>query len=739
MALRINHNIASLNANRNLNQTTTSMEKSMAKLSSGYRINVAADDPAGLVISEQFRAQIAGLNRAIQNSEGSISMVQTAEGALTEINNLLIGMRELAIHAANEGFNDVDQLAADQAEIENAINTIDRIAANTQFGTKLLLDGSKENVASITSNNNTGLSLSTSKLSSGTHYVTVTKVADSTSSLNVQNLGLTLSNADGDPYNLTGGVHTVDVVQSSAGAQKISGAITAVSQDAFGNDFQIDATPQQASIAPGATITAAAGNAGTYTYYINYQENGASPIGVQSLSITVDADDAATSFASKLNAAIGANSELAGKVEVVEVDDSTSGIGTDADANSIKLQAVAEGTQYSVQTLATTYSGAGAMTAGGNFGAASDRGYSNSILNFDWNTSAGADVGVDLTLSDGTYADLSALVTEINTQIAASAALAAGSGTDREIFAEVYDTNRIRFSTRDEGSLYTLTLNDGTGTAGADNLRTALNLGVDVAANTGTDAIIRFDGYTNTVNRIDWAQATTSVTLENAAVTDSDRGTVVMSVGNAQSGLNAGSMLLSVTAAQYDVRLDGGTATRFAGGSFGTVNNSDRSESLRMLVGLTSSGGTETVSATDQSLVFQIGANVGQTESISLRNMSATALGQNLVGNLFTSLAQIDVTTVQGAQDAQSIIDASINEVSTTRGTLGSFQKNTLESNLRNLRVASQNLSASESVIRDTDMAMEMSNFSKDQILMQAGVAMLAQANQVPQAVLSLF
>ncbi|MEW5796555.1 MAG: flagellin, partial [Candidatus Zixiibacteriota bacterium] len=256
MALRINHNIASLNANRNLGLTTTSMEKSMQKLSSGFRINVAADDPAGLVISEQFRAQIAGLNRAIQNSEGSISMIQTAEGALTEINNLLISMRELAIHAANEGFNDSDQLAADQAEIENAVKTIDRIAANTQFGTKKLLDGSKENVASITSNNNTGLTIKSSGLSSGTHYVTVTKTADSTSTLNVQNLGLTLSNVDGDPYNLTGGVHNIDVVQSSAGATKISGVITTVGEDAFGNDFAINATPQQASIVSGGAIAA---------------------------------------------------------------------------------------------------------------------------------------------------------------------------------------------------------------------------------------------------------------------------------------------------------------------------------------------------------------------------------------------------------------------------------------------------------------------------------------------------
>ena len=85
------------------------------------------------------------------------------------------------------------------------------------------------------------------------------------------------------------------------------------------------------------------------------------------------------------------------------------------------------------------------------------------------------------------------------------------------------------------------------------------------------------------------------------------------------------------------------------------------------------------------------------------------------------------------------IIDSAINEVSTSRGTLGSFQKNTLESNLRNLRIAAQNLTAAESNIRDTDMAAEMSEFTKNQILVQAGTSMLAQANQVPQTILALF
>ena len=90
MSLRINHNLAALNAHRNLVQTNSDLSRSMQRLSSGFRINQGSDNPAGLVISEQFRAQIAGLNRAVENSEGSINMIQTAEGALTEINSLLV-------------------------------------------------------------------------------------------------------------------------------------------------------------------------------------------------------------------------------------------------------------------------------------------------------------------------------------------------------------------------------------------------------------------------------------------------------------------------------------------------------------------------------------------------------------------------------------------------------------------------------------------------------------------------
>ncbi|MGK0289613.1 MAG: flagellin, partial [bacterium] len=142
MGLRINNNISAMNSHRNLQANDTQLSKSLEKLSSGLKINRAADGPASLVVSEQMRAQISGLNQAVQNSEIAVSMIQTSEGALNEVNSLLVNMRQLAVHAANEGANDGVMLAADQAEIENSLAGIDRISRDTQFGTKKLLDGS---------------------------------------------------------------------------------------------------------------------------------------------------------------------------------------------------------------------------------------------------------------------------------------------------------------------------------------------------------------------------------------------------------------------------------------------------------------------------------------------------------------------------------------------------------------------------------------------------------------------
>jgi flagellin len=324
----------------------------------------------------------------------------------------------------------------------------------------------------------------------------------------------------------------------------------------------------------------------------------------------------------------------------------------------------------------------------------------------------------------------------MNTALLTSFGTVDGGGTAADVLSSVVNNDQVQFATQDEGSAYSIKLNAGA--AGTSNMRNVLKLTDDTLALKGTDALVQFDNYTNTINSVKYG-STGAVTLINAEDGNAGQGTIAMTINTAANGINVGNLLLDVKAAKFDVRLDGGPATSVTAGQQTTVFNADRTESLILTYGLTSQGGTETINNTDQSLVFQIGANVGQTTAIGLRSMAASSLGRGQAGNMFRSLANIDVTTVQGAQDAQSIIDAAINEVSTTRGTLGSFQKNTLESNLRNLRIAAQNLTASESMIRDTDMAKEMSEFTKNQILVQAGTAMLAQANQVPQVVLSLF
>jgi flagellin len=152
VSLRINLNTAALSAHRQLAETDSSLSKTIERLSSGYKINSAADDPAGLVISEKLRAQIGGLQQAIKNAGDAVNMVKTAEGALTEVSRLLRSMRDLAVHAANVGGNDDAARAADQSQVVNALASLDKIAAETQFGQKKLLDGSAGTRAIVTGN-----------------------------------------------------------------------------------------------------------------------------------------------------------------------------------------------------------------------------------------------------------------------------------------------------------------------------------------------------------------------------------------------------------------------------------------------------------------------------------------------------------------------------------------------------------------------------------------------------------
>ena len=162
--MRINHNIAALNAWRQISQTNYSMSKTLEKLSSGLRINRAGDDAAGLAISEKMRGQIKGINMAMKNAQDAISLIQTAEGALTEVHSILQRMRELAVQASSDTNTDVDR-AQIQKEIDQLIEEIDRISRTTEFNTKKLLDGKLQAFrtsvdAKVVTGGNIGLSVS---------------------------------------------------------------------------------------------------------------------------------------------------------------------------------------------------------------------------------------------------------------------------------------------------------------------------------------------------------------------------------------------------------------------------------------------------------------------------------------------------------------------------------------------------------------------------------------------------
>jgi len=176
--MRINHNISALNTYRQLSFNNTQTAKNLEKLSSGYRINRAGDDAAGLAISEKMRGQIRGLEMAQKNAQDGISLIQTAEGALTETHAILQRMRELAVQAANDTNVTADRTAI-QEEINALVSEINRIAQNTEFNTQKLLDGSFSNKTfHIGANSGQGITISIDSMKASALGVNALKVSN---------------------------------------------------------------------------------------------------------------------------------------------------------------------------------------------------------------------------------------------------------------------------------------------------------------------------------------------------------------------------------------------------------------------------------------------------------------------------------------------------------------------------------------------------------------------------------
>ena len=485
MSLKVNHNMSAINTHRSVVKNADAQAKTMEKLSSGLKINRAADSPAQLQISENLRAQSAGLGQAIDNSEMAVSLLQTAEGALDEVSRALVQARQLAVHAGNEGVNDPNMLLSDQQEFDNVLEQINRIATSTSYGHNFLLDGSRAGNGVATGDN--------------LEFIDAGVVANSSGP----------------------GGYEVNIHQAATRAN-FSGSIAL-------NQGIIDSEEQ----------------------------------------ITISEGGKTVNF-------------LTEKGKTVEQ-----------------------------------------------------------------------------TLND--------LDTAIN-----------DSGLDLELirpFPPQTDANTpqaITLRHKEFGSEHTF----------------------QVASNTA--------GLVSNVSNV-------SVTVEN--------GLDVIGVINGEETYGRGQVLTGAEGAGTTE----GIRVRYTGES----------------VPLGGNAGTLTFS--QNSLTFQVGANANEFSEISLRSMKSSDLGRGEVNDSnFKSLSDVKLMSAEEAQDAMRVIDKAIKEVNATRGEMGAFQKNNLESNLNYLRIAHENAVSSESVIRDADMASEMAAFTRDQIMVEASTAMLAQANQSSMSIMKL-
>lgn len=268
MSTRINTNTTAVMASRNLDVNSDREGTDIQRLSTGMRINSAADDAAGLVISQNMNAQIVGLTAATSNTNDAINEVKTAEGALSEVQSLLMSMRQLAVNASNQGVNDSTDVSADQAQIQSAIQSINRISGTTQFGNKKLLDGSATSATTITAGSatvsgsdvtlsasgkwNAGNSFNYSKLTVSDSTAT-TAVVDGKASDTAKYAGKITVN--GAAYDL--GSSGVDlaavntVIQSSGYSAAVSGGkltFTSTTKGVPGNPQSVDVSADRKSV-----------------------------------------------------------------------------------------------------------------------------------------------------------------------------------------------------------------------------------------------------------------------------------------------------------------------------------------------------------------------------------------------------------------------------------------------------------------------------------------------------------
>jgi flagellin len=246
--MRINQNIMAFNAYRNLAATQGQMAKSLEKLSSGYRINRAADDASGLVISQGLRAQVSGLQQATRNAQDGISVVQTAEGALNEVHSMLNRIRDLIIQSANTASSDANARQAAQNEITQLRSEIDRIAGTTAFGTQKLLNGTFGAQGAVATTVITGTGSGVTVGASNTFDLTVDAGATASASVTVTVTAATYNTTASLQADLQGAISTALNVAG------FTGSVTVEVRDLGSGAWAVDLVRNSTDTTAGMTV-----------------------------------------------------------------------------------------------------------------------------------------------------------------------------------------------------------------------------------------------------------------------------------------------------------------------------------------------------------------------------------------------------------------------------------------------------------------------------------------------------
>ncbi|MED4269206.1 flagellin [Geobacillus stearothermophilus] len=794
--MRINHNIQALNAYRNLAANQSSISKNLERLSSGLRINRAADDAAGLAISEKMRSQIRGLQMAERNALDAISMIQTAEGALNEVHSILQRMRELAVQAANDT-NTAEDREAIQKEINQLTSEINRIANSTEYNTKKLLNESVSSQAR-------SVQIAAGSFSAGSTTIDGASLKlDPESTMVAGNYKVKIEDVATKSIQSTG--------PAAGGVQQIT--LDATSNLTVGNTYGVKIEQQDVKVitnnpgsSPAIDTVSIAPNSplsdGTVNLVIrrtnavnNFQSGGTGLTGVQ-VSASADLDSNDTFVIETKSQASGVQNGTANGLYI-----------TNVNIDSSKFSRKGEDFRL---VYTETSSGSGQFTVtlqdknGNNLSQAVI--LDNNQQNYEFYDLSGNKLGVSFTTISG-----------INGTLAAASENGKYNEFDIDIALSLKKNGTqigTAVITPTDGTAGNVTINGSDGISYTINHNGYANTNVNQTATFGVQSTLAYstDGrnfttfnagdnitlnggiFVDTADNItDYATGDATVQI-NVGTTSSYTATLVDASGNALSGVptlivgNNGTYSFgSGTGVSFTTdTLSAGTRTFTVGATVTTkatlstngvdvetLNNIAPNTTLRfhngdltMNIGALTNGEasfTITGGTNDQSLKIQIGANEGQMLSIGIDDMRAFALklSSNTAGSsvsftnhlgetitaYYTTTANVnngdvteyglDVTTHEKATAAVKVYDYAIAQVSAQRSSLGAVQ-NRLEHTINNLKTAEENLTSSESRIRDTDMAMEMAEFTKNNILTQAAQAMLAQSNQLPQGILQL-